>query len=175
MTTVSAGSTDSYTFTTNDSVRFDIDTGEVANVRVSNGSAGFLFSSPINTTRIIGPFPVGAVMTVTAVRGDVDYTIVDQDTDSGIPLSADYTLTASDNGKTFVCSTALTITVPSGLSPMPSVIVWPPSSGNTSVARGGSATLNGASTTLTRSLSSNPIGFAIAATPAADAYGVSGS
>lgn len=79
MPTVTAGTTASYTFTAQDSVLFDVGTAEVVNVQVLSSTGARLFSSPLNRTQIIGPFPVGAVMTMTAVRGDADYTVVDQE------------------------------------------------------------------------------------------------
>lgn len=91
------------------------------------------------------------------------------------PLSADRTITAADDGRQFYCTTALTITVPAGLTPRPTFTVDCPPSGNASVAVSGGATINGATTTLTRSRSSNPAGFVVLAHQDADAYGVSGS
>lgn len=102
-------------------------------------------------------------------------TYVDSQSAAVITLTGDTTLTAAHDKAVLNCTTALTITVPSGLTPMPSCIVWPPSTGNVSIARSGTATLNGAATTLTRSLASNYSGFAIVAQPTADAYGVTGA
>lgn len=79
MPTVNAGTTTTVPITSNDSVRFDVDPGEVVNVQVFNASGVSIFSSPILSTRIIGPFPVGSSMTITAARGNADYEIVDQE------------------------------------------------------------------------------------------------
>lgn len=79
MPIVTAGTTASHTFTAQDSVLFDVGSAEVVNVQVLSSIGARLFSSPLTRTQIIGPFPVGAVMTVTAVRGDADYTVVDQE------------------------------------------------------------------------------------------------
>lgn len=92
-----------------------------------------------------------------------------------VTLSANYTVTADDDGVIFTCTTALTITVPASLSPRPSFIVNPPASGNASIAVSGGANINGATTTLTRSRASNPAGIAVVAYAESDGYGVSGS
>lgn len=61
-------------------------------------------------------------------------------------------------GRTLVCTTAITITISApGLS---CIIVAPPT-GSVSLVPAGAVTLNGATTTLTRSLASNAIGFSI--------------
>lgn len=87
-------------------------------------------------------------------------------------LSSNRTITALDEGKVFECTTALTITIPVGLSPRPDFIVIPPSSGNVTISAGVGATVNGSGT---RSLASNPAGVAVVAYINTDAYGVSGS
>lgn len=81
------------------------------------------------------------------------------------------TLTAADNGKLIAATTAITITVPSGLSPRPSVGLQAPPSGNLSVT----GTLNGSSQTLTRTRATNPAGVTLAPYVDVDGYGLSGS
>lgn len=90
-------------------------------------------------------------------------------------LSSAYQISKDDDGKTFNCTTALTITIPASLSPRPSFIVNPPASGNVSIAVSGGANINGATTTLTRSRASNVAGVAVVAYAESDGYGVSGS
>ena len=92
-----------------------------------------------------------------------------------VSISTDTLITAADDGRTFNCTTALTITVPELLSPRPSFIVNPPASGNVSLDPTGAAQLNGAGATLTRSRASNPAGIAVVAYAESDGYGVSGS
>ena len=92
-----------------------------------------------------------------------------------VSISTDTLITAADDGRTFNCTTALTITVPELLSPRPSFIVNPPASGNVSLDPTGAAQLNGAGATLTRSRASNPAGIAVVAYSESDGYGVSGS
>jgi hypothetical protein len=94
---------------------------------------------------------------------------------SPVLLSAGVVIGASDDGKVFNCTTALTITFPELLIPRPSIIVNAPPSGNVSIARSGGALLNGAGTTLTRSRATNPAGFAVVPYAESDGYGVSGS
>lgn len=92
-----------------------------------------------------------------------------------VTLNADYTITAADDGKQFNCSTALTITVPAGLSPKPSFIPVPPPTGNLSLAWTGGATGNGAATTITRTRANNPAGLVVVPyVDVTDGYGVSG-
>ena len=92
-----------------------------------------------------------------------------------VSVSAGFAVTAADDGKTFTCTTALTITIPASLSPRPSFIVNPPASGNVSLDPTGAAELNGAGTTITRSRASNPAGVAVIPYAESDGYGVSGS
>ncbi len=90
-----------------------------------------------------------------------------------IRLAADYTLSSADDQRTFHASTTLTVTVPKGMNPQPSVIIDCPLSGTLSIASNGTL-LNGATTTLTRTRANNPIGVAITQHTTPDSYGVSG-
>lgn len=90
------------------------------------------------------------------------------------PVTTSRDITAADNGLLLTPTGTLTLTIPAGLSPMPSFTVDCPASGTVSVARSGGATLNGAGTTLTRTRANNPVGFVVLAHEA-DAYGVSGA
>lgn len=92
-----------------------------------------------------------------------------------ITLTGDRTITADDDGAVFACSTALTLTIPAGLSPRPSFVADPPPTGNLSIAVSGATTINGATTTLTRTRASNPAGVGVLAHQDSDSYGVSGS
>lgn len=112
-----------------------------------------------------------------AIVGDKRATDIDNVLRQGavVSISTDTLITAADDARTFNCTTALTITIPANLSPRPSFIVNPPSSGNASIAVSGGANINGATTTLTRSRASNPAGVAVVAYAESDGYGVSGS
>lgn len=90
-------------------------------------------------------------------------------------LSADYTLTAADNGRAFQCSTALTVTLPSTVYLPDGVVIDAPTSGNLSIASDGTTTLNGATTTLTRTAANNPVGVGIRTPRTAGTANVSGS
>jgi hypothetical protein len=83
-------------------------------------------------------------------------------------------ITSADNGKSLAPTGTLTYTIPQGLNPMPSFSVDCPASGTISIARSGTATINGAGTTLTRTRANNPVGFIVLAHVDVDAYGVSG-
>ncbi len=90
------------------------------------------------------------------------------------PVASSRDITAADNGKFLTPTGTLTLTLPAGLSPMPSFTVDCPASGTVSIARGTTATINGAGTTLTRTRANNPVGFVVLAHES-DAYGVSGA
>lgn len=91
-----------------------------------------------------------------------------------VTVSASRDVTASDTGKMLKATTALTLTIPAGLSPAPSFIGMPPSSGDLTISVSGGATVNGGATSLTRALSVNPAGVAVI-NSSGDAYGVSGA
>jgi hypothetical protein len=89
-------------------------------------------------------------------------------------VSSGFTVAVEDDGKVFTCTTALTITIPAGLSPRPSFIVNPPATGDVSIAVTGGAQVNGGTSTLTRSRASNFAGVVIVPYPESDGYGLSG-
>ena len=91
-------------------------------------------------------------------------------------LSAGRLLAATDDKKQFTCTTALTITIPNGLTPPPSAIAIPPTTGNLTIARSGTATLNGSASSITRTFANNRGGVLITPNPyVADDYTVGGS
>jgi hypothetical protein len=94
---------------------------------------------------------------------------------SQISLSANRLITAADDGAVFSCSTALTITIPAGLSPRPSFAVDCPPTGSLTIAVSGGALINGATVSLTRSRATNPAGVVVLSHLDADSYGVSGA
>lgn len=74
MTTVSAGTASTYTFSQGESVTVSPDAGEAAQVIVT--CAGVQKAGTVITaTRTLGPFNAGDLLSVTALRGDVDYTV----------------------------------------------------------------------------------------------------
>lgn len=183
MTTVSAPASVTLTLNSGDSVRITGAGGNEGQVTVTPNGQAFNAQGttltpqlsrlgPPTTDRTIGPFPMGASVVLRVAIGSLDYVV----SNGVVPLSADYALSAADDGKQFACTTALNINVPDALVPRPTVFVDAPPSGNVSIVRSGSvALINGAATTLTRSRASNPAGFAILAHQDADSYGVSGS
>lgn len=112
-----------------------------------------------------------------AIVGDKRATDTDNVLRQGavVSISTDTLITAADDGRIFNLTAAATLTISASLSPRPSFIVNPPASGNASIAVSGGANVNGATTTLTRSRSSNPAGVAVVPYAESDAYGVSGS
>jgi hypothetical protein len=88
-------------------------------------------------------------------------------------LIGPYTIAASDDGRRFACTTALTVTVTPDSG---DCIVFAPASGSLTIARASGATLNGGSTNLTRTMAANRAGVAIIANPAvANDYTVTGA
>lgn len=75
MATVTAGTTGTYTFSsTVNGVSIALDSGERAHVTVLSSAGVLLCKDNISNSRTIGPFADGAVMSLTAIGGDVDYT-----------------------------------------------------------------------------------------------------
>ena len=129
----------------------------------------------VTTATVFGPYSGGGVVRIVST-GSCTYTVSEAAAADVSTLEANYTLKASDDGKRFYATAALTITVPSGLSPQPEVFIDCPASGNVTVASDGTALLNGATTSLTRARSANAIGFAISPHQgASSSYGVSGA
>jgi len=172
MTTVTQGNASSFTFTGADSVTVTPAAGAVAHVAVISAAGVQKYKNAFRETRNIGPFSTGDVLSVTAVGANVDYVTLVGDATT---LSGNYTLKASDDGQSFKCLSALTISIPDGLSPRPTITAIPPPSGNLSIAMLGSETVNGATTTLTRTRANNPAGIALAGYKDAAAYGLSGT
>lgn len=200
MATVAAGASASETFSASaNTVAITLDAGERAHVTVLSSAGALLFRTNLQNSQTIGPFATGAVMTLTAIGGSVDYTVSDGDTFFSTPagvnadgsvvdktgtvvsgarivvLSADRVITAADDGTVFQCTTALTITIPAGLSTQPSFVADPPATGNLTIAVSGGAQINGGTSSLTRARSSNPAGVAVTAHNESNQYGVSGS
>lgn len=97
-------------------------------------------------------------------------------TTTPVPLSGAYTLTAADDGKTFYCTTTLTITIPAGLSPMPQVAVIPPPSGSVTLSPTSPVLLSGVTADQAFNYASNPTGVALVPEyGTADSYGVAAS
>jgi hypothetical protein len=90
-------------------------------------------------------------------------------------ISADITISESDDASIITLTVAAVLTIPASLSPRPAFIVIPPASGNASIAVSGGATVNGSTTTQTRSRASNVAGFVVQPYAESDGYGASGS
>lgn len=91
-----------------------------------------------------------------------------------VTVAASRALAASDHGATLECTAAgLTLTVPIGLPDNFACVVIP--NGTTSFASSGGALLNGATTTLTRAASSNPMVAIAKRASVANSFVVSGS
>jgi len=75
MALVSAGTSASYTFAEGESATITLDQGEEARVGVTSAAGRDKFGGAVTAPRVIGPFSAGDVLSITAMRGDVDYTI----------------------------------------------------------------------------------------------------
>lgn len=73
MTTVTVGTSSSYTFTGAGSIALTLAQGTQARVSVTSGAGVQKYSSSITESRTIGPFATGDVFSVTAQRGSIDY------------------------------------------------------------------------------------------------------
>ena len=96
---------------------------------------------------------------------------------SVVPISANITITSANastyNGATLVWSAAYTVTLSAGLPSSFGFTGRPPASGNASVAVTGGPTIDGATTTITRTLASNKL-FAIVGV-GSDTYAATGT
>lgn len=173
MATISSGATSSITLTGRQTIAFTLSQGERVAVRVVRGST-VICSNLVSSDETIGPFALGDVVTMTAVNGDIDYTLAYVGGVSfPVMVDASRTITSSDDGMTLECTATVTLTVPTGLPAGFGCIIIP--SGTTSIASSGGALLNGATTTLTRAAASNSTVAIIGRASAADSYVVTGS
>jgi len=83
-------------------------------------------------------------------------------------------ITAADNETIILCTAAITLTIPAGLSPQPSILVIPPQSGSVTIAVSGGATVNGDTASIAVGWDGNRTGFSILPV-GTNAYGCSGS
>ena len=110
----------------------------------------------------------------TNTTGGTTYVAPIDETGNGwVPLKVNKTLAPWDDGKAYAATVAVTVTLPLGLKPRPTVVILPPPSGVVTLV--GVAPVNGSAQTLTRSRSSNPNGFLITPHPEEDGYAVNGS
>lgn len=123
----------------------------------------------------MGPFDSAVTVNLVATTA-INYGVSKNGAaDNVVPVTASFTVAATDDGKVFAFTTAATATIPAGLSPRPNFIVIPPPSGNASIAVSGGAQVNGATATLTRSRASNFAGVAVVPYSDSDGYGVNGA
>lgn len=172
MTTITQGNSSSYTFTGADSIAVTLAQGTKARASVSSAAGVLKYSNAITESRTIGPFSTGDVLSITADRGSIDYVTVFGDATT---LSGPYTLKASDDGQRFSCATALTISIPDGLSPRPSISVTPPATGNLTISMLGSEQVNAASSATRARGTTNPAGVALTGYKDSAGYGLSGT
>jgi hypothetical protein len=133
-----------------------VNSGQYATV---TGGTTPQFMGPSPSRRTFGPFEVGDSRTIIATFGDIVVDLV-QNTASTrqATLTSDYTLTASDDNTIFSATTAITVTVPAGLSPMPSCVFLPPATGSITLHPTGGTLLSGSSSDVAFSIVSNPAG-----------------
>nr|WP_145550350.1 hypothetical protein [Variovorax boronicumulans] len=95
------------------------------------------------------------------------------DVTSTVAVASSHALAATDDGKTLECTATATLTVPATLPAGFRCQVIP--FDTTSVASAGGALLNGATTTLTRAATANPLVTIVARASAANSYVVTGT
>jgi len=171
MPTLSPGITASIALEPNDSYTIS-SVGGSATVKGIYGAPSTTTTLTSNS-QVFGPYGVHAKLDIACLSGVTNYTL-DQFPKSAVPLSAALTVSSSDDGKVYESTTAVTVTIPQGLSPKPAV-VFIPKGGTITVAVTGSATINGAATSLARTLANNPAGFVVQPYLDANGYGASGS
>lgn len=75
MTTVAAGTTGTYTFSDGQSVTITLDPAEQALYSVTSAAGVVKASSAVSGTSVKGPFRAGDVLSITAMRGIVDFAV----------------------------------------------------------------------------------------------------
>lgn len=75
MTTITQGNSGSYTFAANEYINLIITPGNQADVIVRSAAGVLEYGSTSYSSESIGPYSAGDVLTITAIRGSVDYTI----------------------------------------------------------------------------------------------------
>lgn len=114
----------------------------------------------------------GAGTALSAEQGKVLAT-TKADVSATVAVASSRSLAAADNGKTLECTATVTLTVPAGLPAGFRCQVIP--FDTTSLASAGGTLLNGATTTLTRAASSNPLVTLVARASVANSYVLSGT
>lgn len=74
MTTVNAGATGTYTFTATQTVTVTLDPSETARVTITRAGV-IVYGCVLTSTRTIGPFLAADVLSITAQRTAIDYTV----------------------------------------------------------------------------------------------------
>jgi hypothetical protein len=152
--------------------------GEALIVNAPSGSTATVTSkvdfdpaaSVSGVIQTFGPYPVAKVIELACTVRSVSYFTAVVSTGT---VAASRVLTDADNGKVLECTATATLTVPVGLKAGFRCTVL--CSGTTSVASSGGTLLNGATSTLTRAVASNPAIDIIARASAQDSYVVTGS
>lgn len=76
MTTIAAGATGTYTFIAPSNVSIDLGANERAIVTVLSSAGKRLYGDRLSSSRVIGPFPAAAVMSITADGAAIDYAVM---------------------------------------------------------------------------------------------------
>lgn len=126
-------------------------TGTVWSINAASVTLGKMASLAANSViaNITGSAATPAAVSLSAFKSALTIGVADV-AGSVIAVSSSRNMVAADNGATLTFSGAYTLTIPTGLTGI-SVIVFPPSSGNASIAAGAGVTINGGTSTITRS------------------------
>ncbi len=135
-------------------------------LQVVNGANTYTYGGYSSKTEVVVNLTQGSLTTTFSQ-------VVPQNATKTSTLSSDYTLTAADDGTWFTASTALVVTVPAGLTPMPSCVFIPPASGSITLRSSGGTKLSGATSDIVVNLSTNPAGAGLVPLYGqTDSYGV---
>lgn len=119
--------------------------------------------------------PAGSTVFAEAVGANATYTDPASVSGAGIAVPTSRPIASADDQAILYPAAGVTLTWPAGLSPAPRVIIVPAPIGVVNLAVSGGATLNGATSALTRALADNYAGFAVMPQGVTDAYGVGGA
>jgi hypothetical protein len=166
------------TIRANETVRVRLPAGEALIVNAPTGSTATVVSTadfdPATSVsggiQTFGPYLGNKTIDVACTVRSVSYSTAAVSTGT---VAASRVLTDADNGKVLECTATATLTVPVGLKAGFRCTVL--CAGTTSVASSGGTLLNGATSTLTRAVASNPAIDIIARASAQDSYVVTGS
>lgn len=184
MTTLAAGSATSLTLPAGSTLTLSgLGTRQVAPPGANGNISPKLLEQITAQPNTMGPLASAVTVNIAAAAGGpgVKYSMVSSapanDTTTAELVSVSRPLTQDDNGKVIPIANGVTLTIASGTLTNFSAVGMPVTGATASIAFSGSATGNGAATTITRARTANAAGFAIIQDYATgqDAFAVGGA